>query len=819
MADIIKSSDLVDFDDLLNRIGQVSSALKDLSGSIKKDLKESLNPLQNFKITDSQSIKDFNKDISLTAKATKDAAQAEQAKIKVEQEAEKLRQLKNKSVEKELKQAQQLDSEYKKQSKTLNDLRNQYKDLAIQEKANTDEAKKLLNQITALDAKLKKVDATVGQHQRNVGNYSSAIGELKSSLLNVGAAFGVAFGAGEIISFGKESIGAFLEAEQNANKLSFAVKNIANGSDGAVDRLLEQSAKLQDISIFSDDDIQKAQTQLVQFGLTTKQVEELTPKILDLASAQGIDLTTATDTVIKAINGQTKGLKDVGLNFEDTGSKTENLSVLMDKLGKFSGATGNELETIAGKTKRLENAFDDFKEVVGEFLINEGVKLLDMFDFLFGKTDIIELAFKKLAPVFENLTKSFREGSNEQRKALLENLKTQQLYIQSQISSGNVTDELLKKQKFLLMEIAALNKGANDVLIDEANKNAKILEDNTTKLEEKKKEKIIDTGKELAEEREKRIREENEALLKKYQEEQMLAEINAKQITEIEKNELKEREKSRLAKVELEKKIADEEKAQREKNIKELQGYLTQSLDLIEEEIAKESEAKQKQFDKDISNRQNNIEAQRRLAERGLSNTLAFEERELAKAELAKEQQARKDIQRQKAVTFFKLLASYSEKDPNTALQKAIADTVLADVIAGAFKDGVEDFKGKGTETSDSNLVLLSNRESVITAKGTKENPGLATAMNKGSVDDYFEKEYLPKYAMNLNVPMAKQMSDSASLHQLVNVNKRLESLEKTILNKKETNINLDNLGNVITENIENGFKTIIKNKSKLPRI
>ena len=52
---------------------------------------------------------------------------------------------------------------YQKQSKLLNDLRNEYKNLSVEEKENTAEAKKLLLQITELDAKLKDIDRASGQ--------------------------------------------------------------------------------------------------------------------------------------------------------------------------------------------------------------------------------------------------------------------------------------------------------------------------------------------------------------------------------------------------------------------------------------------------------------------------------------------------------------------------------------------------------------------------------------------------------------------------------------------------------------------------------
>jgi hypothetical protein len=64
---------------------------------------------------------------------------------------------------------------YSKLSTQLNEARNRYKDLAAAGKQNTTEGKALLANVNSLDKQLKGIDATVGQHQRNVGNYSSAL--------------------------------------------------------------------------------------------------------------------------------------------------------------------------------------------------------------------------------------------------------------------------------------------------------------------------------------------------------------------------------------------------------------------------------------------------------------------------------------------------------------------------------------------------------------------------------------------------------------------------------------------------------------------
>ena len=108
-----------------------------------------------------------------------------QQKIKTEKEELALKQKLEAETKKAIKLKQDESNEYKKQSAILNDLRNKYKDLAAQNKGNTDEAKKLLQSITTLDKKLKEIDSTVGQHQRNVGNYTGALKGTEKALMAI----------------------------------------------------------------------------------------------------------------------------------------------------------------------------------------------------------------------------------------------------------------------------------------------------------------------------------------------------------------------------------------------------------------------------------------------------------------------------------------------------------------------------------------------------------------------------------------------------------------------------------------------------------
>lgn len=84
-------------------------------------------------------------------------------------------------------------------SKKLNDARNRYKDLAAAEQESTEEARQLIGEITLLDRRLKAIDGSVGQFNRNVGGYTEALSQffprLGSSIGQVGGALQFAQGA------------------------------------------------------------------------------------------------------------------------------------------------------------------------------------------------------------------------------------------------------------------------------------------------------------------------------------------------------------------------------------------------------------------------------------------------------------------------------------------------------------------------------------------------------------------------------------------------------------------------------------------------
>jgi hypothetical protein len=140
-----------------------------------------------------QAIKDTQKSLNgLTVGTEEYTKTAEKlAKLKAEQAGIKKQQ---DDLNKSFKETSGALGAYDQLSNKLNRLRKEYKDLAVSGKGSEKSTQDLLKQIQALDAQLKETDASVGQFQRNVGNYGEAFEAVAGNLGSVGQVAGQAVG-------------------------------------------------------------------------------------------------------------------------------------------------------------------------------------------------------------------------------------------------------------------------------------------------------------------------------------------------------------------------------------------------------------------------------------------------------------------------------------------------------------------------------------------------------------------------------------------------------------------------------------------------
>lgn len=132
-----------------------------------------------------------------------------------------------------------------------------------------------------------------------------------------------------------------------------------------------------------------------------------------------------------------------------------------------------------------------------------------------------------------------------------------------------------------------------------------------------------------------------------------------------------------------------------------------------------------------------------------------------------------------------------------TALLYAGLATAEA-AVAGAFKDGVARFKGKGTGTSDSNLVRISHGESVLTAKASADdvNFGFIKFANKtgGNIIDYI------KANTDLRNTIAHKVYDDNAKHSKVQIIQLQDLIDTRNKENKELKDEIKGMRNELAE-------------------
>ena len=725
---------------------------------------------------------------------------------------------------------------------------------AIDQSKNIKEVEQLNKKLTETKGKLNDVKNAGKEATNTFGNALSSF-QFKFNVLGqaIGqlAVSGLTSLASQAVDFGKESVKAFIEAELNAKKLEVALQNIGGEGKGAFDKLIKQSEELQKISIFSDDDIQNAQTALVQYGLTSDEVEKLLPKILDLASAQGIDLATATDVSIKAINGQTKGLKTAGIAFEDTGTKAGNLAKLTDNLNKFQGQSSAIMETNAGKLARLGNAYDDFKESAGEALIDIANETMDLgvetaaflklvFSGFSGYAEYVSgkaaretaKASKLIAEVnrksFDSEVEYQTTRTEAQRKSEYNAYKRSNVDLLAQrkefIASGDKENEkrINKEIVYNLNVIKAIEKVNADFLLKK--------ESDTAKTDEKIAKTSIKIAKVIRKESFKELQERLAAEEKADKEK--ADEIEKYKMSQFDKNAKKMTKDAEKATKDAEDKASEEQKL-RDKELAAQEEFKKQTLQFGEDvlkELEKISDKKIALLDKEISSQDKNIDKQRELADKGLANTLAFEERKKAELERAKIAEQKKQEKLAKIQAFFNAFASYSKDEPQTAAVKALKDVLLAEVVAKAFaKEG--GIVGEIAEPLSGGRIDRGIFKGRSHARGgihleAEGNEGIFSGKEMGNLgrENFYNLKNLLKNPIDDGI--FERQNDSfmgaIPIIQAINNNnevvRELQELKATIKSKPETSVNWDAMNNMVIAKIENGFKTITTKKQSKRR-
>jgi hypothetical protein len=317
---------------------------------------------------------------------------------------------------------------YDQLSAKLNRLRKDYKDLAVAGKENSKGADDLRKEIIALDTQLKGVDASVGQFQRNVGNYSSAT-----------QGFGAKLGAfGDKASETAEKLGGIggpaglaIKAFQGIGvAVRFALGPI--GIAIGVIALIVESIK----AFFTSSE--EGQDALARFGAVFKTVFGAIQDVLAVVGG----------AIIKGVELIGQGINNVVNLLGGTNNKLEKAIQIANQIDELEN---RQRKNIVGNAK-LEQQIAEARNKAAQkdkFTNEERLKFLD--DAITAEKELLknnqDIAERKL-----NIVKA----ENKQRRKLTEEQKTAEAQAEADLINIK-TQNFSKERELLAQRVEAIN--------------------------------------------------------------------------------------------------------------------------------------------------------------------------------------------------------------------------------------------------------------------------------------------------------------------------------------------------------------------------
>ena len=210
---------------------------------------------------------------------------------------------------------------------------------------------------------------------------------------------GAVAAAGAVVAGLASATSAAAEHEVSVSKLKQAYIDAGVSTAGMNDSLEEIDASSRKTGQSTEDNI-AAYTKLVTVTKDTAKAHEELGVAQDLAAYKGVSVATAADAIIKANEGNTRALKEMGIATTDASGKQLSHTAIMAKLtAAVHGQAAAFGQTASGEMARYNQSIDQAKVAVGEALLPALKSLLGMLQPVFTWLANNQRLIQKLAPV------------------------------------------------------------------------------------------------------------------------------------------------------------------------------------------------------------------------------------------------------------------------------------------------------------------------------------------------------------------------------------------------------------------------------------
>ena len=192
---------------------------------------------------------------------------------------------------------------------------------------------------------------------------------LEKRAKSLGRALGITLSTAAVVSFGKSSVKAFLEAEKANERLATVVKNLGMAFETAgIQRNLD---KISASSGIAGELLADAFQPLLTTTKSVTESQNLLNLALDVAAGTGKNVAEVSQDLALAYTGVTRGLRKYNLGLTQAELKASSFEEIQSLLAKqFTGSNAKYLETYAGKLGILTEAAGLAQETIGKGLVD-----------------------------------------------------------------------------------------------------------------------------------------------------------------------------------------------------------------------------------------------------------------------------------------------------------------------------------------------------------------------------------------------------------------------------------------------------------------
>ena len=222
--------------------------------------------------------------------------------------------------------------------------------------------KALREEQNRLNTTLKKSEASGGSFSRNVGNYGNS---LQSAIPQI-QGFNLALLANPYLLVGAALAG--LTAQVFAFGRTFdtsmsKVQAVTGATSKEMEDLRDSAIELGESSKFTATEVANLQVELGKLGFTTKEIEESTAAIIDLATATDSDLARSAEVAASTLKQFGKGTEEttdvvdvMAASFSSSALDIEKFATSMAIVGPAGDAVGASLESVTAILAKTADA-------------------------------------------------------------------------------------------------------------------------------------------------------------------------------------------------------------------------------------------------------------------------------------------------------------------------------------------------------------------------------------------------------------------------------------------------------------------------------